>query len=743
MMFEMWASKCRPGQVAVLSGGQEHAVVQSVLQALQRPTIVFSDKALALAIKTDVSSRSWPKFDLRISRGLNSDLSGTVEARQEEPVFVSGPALQANIVLERTRAARQLAVLSGYELPRSLIDGLVLQNLTEIIVDTARHGLAPIIVHDSCRAFDLKQQLSVQTIEMGEAQLAEIENGSAGEQSVPEPTLDQIRSHGRFLVTTEVPVLLQMHRFMRGPGASLIIEHWRASLTRLQEDEPEQADLAAQAMLRLDTLELSKPARAVTVANVVEDPSFGAGPNFGEGMDLPASRSVKLAVQAATRPLNGTKQTVTQSLPLADTSAKSLDQADSPTASAPIVSAGKGRKSCIAQQARADSEASTAKSPAAAQRDNDAVAAAVARAVAAAEKAAEAAKQSALADVRRQAEDDRRASIAKAVADAEAAAGIAKEAAIAHAVQTAEAAAQAAREAAVAEAVRTATANAQAMAEITLDTALGAARVTAEADKEAAIAKAISQAEAAAAIAKETAVAEAVRNAESAADLATQAAITDAVRNAVAAAHEARDTELILAVQAAEDAKNAAIERARSEAEAAAEQAKDIAVAAAVQEAAKGADENLRNTIRDLKAVHQVALQDALETCLRDAEAAADVARSEAVAQAILQAQARSEQDKDLAVSEAVAKATAAAEEARSAALADALATADAEKAAAIEEALVQAAAAAARSESAAVARALAEAAATAEAAAAARAEAEARANEEFAAKLKSRQRAM
>lgn len=245
MALEIWGATCRPGNIALLHGGEHPYVTAHVLAALARPVRLLVERGSDYA--------DFPGCDVRISRGLAVELAATIEERSNDPILVSSGVLAAEISQHLQRDEAQIAVLCGYAVPCSLIDGLVVTRVTETLNAAARNRIAPLLIHDSRGDLDTRRLYGAIKIEMGEPAL----NLPRGRDAAY-PTPDQIRRHGEFLATTDHVVLASLHRALRGPGMAPIVEHWRFNLTRFGNETGEMA-LVDCALRRLEWLALDAP----------------------------------------------------------------------------------------------------------------------------------------------------------------------------------------------------------------------------------------------------------------------------------------------------------------------------------------------------------------------------------------------------------------------------------------------------------------------------------------------------
>jgi hypothetical protein len=116
-----------------------------------------------------------------------------------------------------------------------------------------------VIVHDSLNLIDLQLVAGAVRIEIGNSGPMKANDNVKDTNPNVEPTLEQVRSHAQFLVATPMPVLLALHMFMRGPGADIIVKHWRTKHEELVALNPNEAVLVTQASARLNELALDQP----------------------------------------------------------------------------------------------------------------------------------------------------------------------------------------------------------------------------------------------------------------------------------------------------------------------------------------------------------------------------------------------------------------------------------------------------------------------------------------------------
>jgi TonB family protein len=698
MMYELWGAKCRPGQIALLRGGQPLAVLDLVLTAIQTPSVLIADQSFIETLATVEGLSSKQRLDLRVSRGLAADFSAISEDHSEQPVIVTASALTSDLAVSGSLMGSQLAIIGGYALPQSIVDSFVVQRLVETLSKCAQHQAAPVIVHDNLNLIDLQLVAGAVRIEISDSGPIKANGNIKNAKPDVEPTRDQVRGHAQFLTATALPVLLAMHMFMRGPGADIIVKHWRTKLQELGASNPNEAVLVTQASARLTELALDQPdgtgkphpmtnARAtpakIVPANQVKAmlASTGAIALTSENaieIDPPNTSAVQQGeASLSNQPSHGSGAA----------EVPTLGRERKPDMSLIYGKPGQPRTRKILTDNELDTFGSTNK-PSSPNVSHD--------------------------PARPVSDAGHKAAIAKIVRDVEAAAAIVSQDAIAQAVRKAEASAAIEREQAVAMAVH----NALVAAEQTNAVKLAAAIEEAQAKADAAIASAIdnakreaqaksadeSRAEIAAAVDKAMAAAEVeknatVREAQAAGERATKIAVANAIQSAEAAADfaQARAVESAIArtTALADRARDQAVAEALAKASMEAEQLRIAAVQYAVAEARAAAEIEQAVAVQNEVALTKIVLEEeynaAIVTALAQAATAAEISLRDAVATALCAAQAAAEVAKATAIAQAVAITEGLAERERELAVADALSRADVESKRAMFDAIAKA----------------------------------------------------
>lgn len=730
MLYELGGAQCRPGQIALLRGGQPHAALDLVLQAIQVPSLLLADQAYVETLAATRAATTRPRLDLQISRGLAADFAAINRGRSEHPVIVTASALTGDIALNIALVGEQFAIVGGYQVSPVLIETFVKARLVETLTKCAQQQAAPVIVHDGLKLLDLRLVAGAVRIEMGDPSDAQRKGSSAASmvdaKPYIEPTREQVRGHAQFLATTPLPILTAMHAFMRGPSAAMIVNYWQAKFNALATAEPSDAALVAQALQQLGDLDLDQGEGAANAR-------AKGKPRMARANIVPASQVNAMLASAGAIALTAHGPTASQTTTAHAThngsgvdKPQTNDNETKPDMSLIYGKPGQPRAATKAADINLDLFGTDKKSrPATA----------------------------ATSRMRTVTEAEHKAVIAKIVRDVEAAAATVSKDAIAQAIRKVEASAALEREQAIAAAVQyavataehanaikfaAATEEAQAKANASIATAAEQAKRDAQATTADEIRNAVT-----AAVDKATTLAErekaaVLQVAQAAADKATKHAVTTAIRAAEAAADSAKaqavDNAIARTTALAEQARIQAVAEALEQAAAKANQLRVAAVQEAVAATKVSAEIEKVAAVEEgialTKCVMEEDYEQVLAAALAEAEAAAEVSRGAAVARAIATAEVAAEvakttaieravaitqglaqRDQDAVVAQALSLAAVDAERAKDVAIAQAVAraehAAERAKATAVEQAVAQMAREAAVSQQAAIALAL------------------------------------
>jgi TonB family protein len=707
MMYELCGTKCRPGQIALLRSGQPLAVLELVLQALQAPTVLIADQPFIGSLATFDCVSAWPRLDLRISRGLAADFLAVGQDHCEQPVIVSASALVNDIIVSTSLVGSQLAIIGGYALPEPLLKSFVIRRLVETLVKCAQQQAAPVFVHDSMSLIDFALVPTAVRIEMSDPGPVEADTDIMRAEPEIGPTLEQVLGHAQFLVATPKPVLLAMHMFMRGPGASIIVGYWRTKFAELLAADPSEAARVTQALQQLDELSLDRNddcAKAPIINATCVAPSVVVPAHQVKAI-LASVGGVALTSQCAAEQMatNADESVLVQSsahrrgvpAQVSSVANGSGSNADSPVlgselkADLSLIYGKPGRPRALKKTPddaleSFGSNKKTRSTP---------VSNALNRPVSEAEKEATIAKI--VRDVEAAAAIVSQDAIAQAVRKAEAAAAIDREQAVATAVQNALIAAEHSNAAKLAAAIEEAEAKATAAIAAAVEEAKRSAEATSVHNRRVEIAAAVEEAVAAAAFEKGAALLEA----QAAGERATQIAVTDAIRLAEAAADIARaravESAIARTTALAERAREHAVAEALENAAVKAEQHRMNAVQQALSQALVAAEADkaaaVVSEVALTKSLLEVEHHEAIVAAIADAAAAAEISLREAVASALVEAQAAAQIAKETAIARAVAITDGLAAQERECAVADALSRAELESKRALFDAVAKA----------------------------------------------------
>jgi hypothetical protein len=252
MQLPAWLSQRHVAPLAIVRGGTVDALLGH-MQTDRSPAItVVCERALGERLTAAAVLDRTMKPTIAITRGLVRDVDSIVVARAERQALLTAPVLEAYLAQERRRLVTRARMLADYPPSPAAVEQMVVDRAVRLLRTAAQRLVAPLLVHDAAYALPRTACAGLAVFEYPGAPAAR-DPGPA----VP-PPLGAITAHARFLATTGVDVLCEMHAPFAGSEAAALFDEWTAYLGVLDE-APETKPLADAARAALGHVRARMP----------------------------------------------------------------------------------------------------------------------------------------------------------------------------------------------------------------------------------------------------------------------------------------------------------------------------------------------------------------------------------------------------------------------------------------------------------------------------------------------------
>jgi hypothetical protein len=246
MLFPNWLCQADLSRVALVAGGLEREVVSLVCGPKAAPSNLVCDAETASRFFGSDLFEQAPRASIIVSRSLPKDCESLLSAKTARPTLMHDSVVQRHLLFERSRRASKLKVLAGYDVPASLLERLAVRRVLQFAREMSDRFVAPLVIHDrySIMADGAVGQLAVFEYPKANDNNVTVTGAGAGQIG---PTLADVEAHARFLVETELGVLVAMHAPLAHDEAHDVFDYWDQNLVRLAREDVQHAVLVDDA----------------------------------------------------------------------------------------------------------------------------------------------------------------------------------------------------------------------------------------------------------------------------------------------------------------------------------------------------------------------------------------------------------------------------------------------------------------------------------------------------------------
>jgi hypothetical protein len=246
MLFPNWLGQADLSRVALVAGGLEREVVSLVCGPKAAPSNLVCDAATASRFFGSDLFEQAPRASIIVSRSLTRDCEMLLSAKTARPTLMHDSVVQRHLHFERSRSASKLKVLAGYDVPASILERLAIRRVLQFARAMSDRFLAPLVIHDSNSIMVEGAVGQLAVFEYPKGNDNDVTATGAGADQIG-PALADVEAHARFLVATELGVLVAMHAPLARDEGHDVFDCWDQNLVRLARDNVQHGVLVDDA----------------------------------------------------------------------------------------------------------------------------------------------------------------------------------------------------------------------------------------------------------------------------------------------------------------------------------------------------------------------------------------------------------------------------------------------------------------------------------------------------------------